>query len=167
MNDQLLEIDVRLLVLRYGRQRVLNVLARLSEQTMEQLEQQLRAIEQKPKAGRTKKSKQSLIDVVASEYRERPDIAEPLRAIAVRFENRVFLPNLRDVHRFLDRIGASQGTLKSRAVAGPVLIHELSKLPREELHRLAASDGSPRESDYSLLSRAIMGTPAVNPQKQE
>src|SRR5438132_4425932 len=129
MRNLLLELDVRLLVLRYGRRKVLEILAGIGDQTPGQLEQQLRALEQKPKTGRTKKSKPSLIEVAASECRDRPEISEPLRTLAVNFENRTFLPNLRNVQGFLDRIGASSRRLKSRTVAGPVLIRALSKLP--------------------------------------
>jgi hypothetical protein len=159
VKDQLLQIDVRLLVLRYGRQRILKVLAGLGEQTPEELERELRALEQRSNVHRATKQRLSLSEVVAFESRERPEIAEPLRTLAVKFENRTFLPNLRDVQRFLDRMGASQGTAKSRAAAGPALIRALSKLKPEELGRLVARDDSPRESDYSLLSRAIMGAP--------
>ena len=159
MKDQLLEIDVRLLVLRYGRQRVVKVLARLGQQTPEELERELRTAEQRSNSDRVAKQTQSLTDVVDFECREHPEIAESLRSIAVRFENRTFLPHLRDVQRFLDRMGASERTAKSRAATGPALIRTLSKLKREELVMLVARDGSPRESDYSLLSRAIMGAP--------
>jgi len=38
MKEELLDIDVRLLVLRYGRQNVLNALSRLVEQTRAELE---------------------------------------------------------------------------------------------------------------------------------
>jgi hypothetical protein len=163
VKDQLLEIDVRLLLLRHGRQRVLDVLARLTDQTLEELEQQLRVSENKPKARKTKVSKAALVDIVASEYSERPDIAEPLRAIASNFENRTFLPELRDVERLFDRIGVSAGRLKSRAEAGPILIRALAKLSREELVKLATRDKVPGESEYSLLARAIMGAPTAKP----
>jgi hypothetical protein len=166
MTNQLLEIDVRLLVLRYGRQRILKVLARLGEQTPEDLERQLQRVEQRPNAQRATKPRQSLSDVLAVECRERPELAEPLRAIAVNFENRTFLPHLRDVQRFLDRMGASQHA-KSRAETGPALIRALSKLKREELVMLAARAGSARESDYSLLSRAIMGAAPAKPRDEE
>ena len=159
MTEQLLEIDVRLLVLRYGKEKVLHVLAQLGDQTLEEIEQNLRSIERNPKTNRITRSKPSLTDVVNSEFRDRPEIAELLRVIAVNYENRVFLPHLRDVQRFLDRFGASHGKLKSRAGAGSVLVRALSKLPREELLTLATREGLSRESDYSLLSRAIMGTP--------
>jgi len=160
VSDKLLEIEVRLLVLRHGRPKVLQALARLSEQTIEDLENQLRAAEQKSKA---KRSKPSITDFLASECQEHPEIAESLRALAVGFENRTFLPQLRDVQRFLDRIGVSSGKLKSRASAAPLLIRLLAKLPPEDLARMVASDRSVSESDYSLLARAIMKSPATEP----
>jgi len=166
VKNQLLDMDVRLLVLRYGRQRVLDALARLDEETFEQVEQRLTALEQKSKSERPTKSKPSLIETAASASRERPEIVEPLRTLAVSFENRIFLPNLRDVRRFLARIGASSGNLKSRAVAGSTVIRALSTLSREELLKLAVEDALPRESDYALLSRAIMGTSTV-PQRDK
>ena len=73
------------------------------------------------------------------------------------FENRSFLPNLRDVQRFLSRAGTSPQNFKSRATAGPVVIRALSKLPKDELTSLASRDALGGESDYSLLSRAIIG----------
>jgi hypothetical protein len=160
MNDKLLEIDVRLLVLRYGRTKVLRTLARLGEQTLEDLENQLLAAEAKPQA---KRPRPSARDVLASECHEHPDIAEPLRFLAVAFENRTFLPHLRDVRRFLDRMGSSSGKLKSRVAAAPTVIRTLAKLQPEDLARLAVSDQVPGESDYSLLARAIMGSSRGEP----
>ena len=54
MRDELLDIDVQLLVLRYGRQKVLSALSRLVEQTPTELEQQLLTLDHKTSAGRKK-----------------------------------------------------------------------------------------------------------------
>jgi hypothetical protein len=151
----LIDIDVRLLVLRYGRTKVLQALAHQGEQTFEDLERQLQQIAQKPKP---KRAQPAIMDLVASQAQERPEIAEPLRAIAVRFENRTFLPQLRDVQRFLDRSGVTHGKLKSRAAAAPLLIRALTTLPPDDLARLIAPDQAGNDSDYALLARAIMGT---------
>ena len=167
MKGDFLEIDVRLLVLRYGRQKVIGVLARMGEQTPERLEQQLQDLEKKPKAVSGQKPKLSLTDIAALESRDRPDISQLLRTLAVNFENRTFLPNLRDVLRFFEWRGGQASKLKSRTVAGPILIRALSKLPREELLKLTSQVGAPGESDYSLLSRAILGTSATGPSDQE
>jgi hypothetical protein len=160
VNDQLLEIDVRLLLLRYGRQKVLQALARFGNQSLEELEQQLLRAEQRRTV---KRPRPSIIEMVATECRERPDIIQPMKALVSRFQNRTFLPQLRDVQRFLDRAHTSQGKVKSRTTAAPTLIRTLATLPRTDLLRLAAEHHSPEDSDYDLLARAIMGKPAKGP----
>ena len=156
MKDELLDIDVRLLVLRYGRQKVLAALSRVTEQTPAELEQQLLSFGRPRSADRRSAPTKPLVEVAEAESRGHSEILEPLRLLAQAFENRSFLPNLRDVERFLDRVGARPQKFKSRAMAGPVIIRTLSKLPKDELSSLASRDAS-GESDYSLLSRAIMG----------
>lgn len=162
MND-LLDIDVRLLLVRYGRARVLQALARLGEQTIEDLERHLQTIQQKPKP---KRAVPSIADLVGAAAQERPEIAEPLRALAVGFENRMFLPQLRDVQRFLDRAGVSHGKLKSRIAATPIVIRTLAKLPPETLAELLLDKASP-DSDYALLARAIMGSKPSSPTEEK
>lgn len=164
MRDELLDLDVRLLVLRYGRQRVLEALAQLGEQSLMQLDAQLRTLQEQSKMARSQGSKKkTLAEAVATACGERPEITEALRTIALGFENRTLLPNLRDVARFLDRIGAPTGTLKSRVVAGPILIRALAKLPRQDLEKIVAMEASGHVSDYSLLSQAIMRSSSSRP----
>ena len=158
MNDDLLEIDLRLLLLRHGRQKVLQALAHLGDETPEQLQHRLNAVEQK-RNSRTKgrKQPQSAVDLVKGAAGERQELLEPLRALAVEYENRTFLPQLRDVERFLDRLGAPHGKLKSRSAAAPILVRTLAKLSPEDLGKLRAGDAGQGDSEYSLLARAIMG----------
>ena len=152
MSD-LLEIDVRLLLVRYGRTKVLHALARLGEQTIDEVERQLQAIQAAP---RPKQALPSITELVAAAAQERREIAEPLRALAVAFENRTFLPQLRDVQRFLQRSGVSHGKLKSRAAAASVVVRTLANLAPEVLEQLL-TDRSSADSGYALLARAIMG----------
>jgi hypothetical protein len=158
VND-LLDIDVRLLLVRYGRNKVLQAFARLGEQTVEDLERQLQSIQQKStKPKRVPPSVKELAEAAAQEH---PEIAEPLRALAVKFENRTFLPQLRDVQRFLDRTGVSHGKLKSRAAAAPTVIRTLAKLPPDSFAQLLV-DKTSADSDYALLARAIMGPKSLS-----
>jgi hypothetical protein len=155
MNDELLRIDLGLLILRYGRVKVLEALAHIENVTVAELEQRLTAAAKKRKT--TKTVRPSIMEIVETEASQREEIAEPLRALAVDFQNRTFLPHLRDVHRFLARMNVSHRKFKSRISAGPALIRTLTKLSREDLVRLAGRGSSEeRESDYSLLARAIM-----------
>lgn len=159
MSDKFIDIDVKLLVLRYGRDKVLAALARLVEQTPAEIEHQLQTLERRPAIGRKNKPSLSLTEVAESECASRAEIFGVVRTLAIAFDSRSFLPNLRDVHRFLDRIGAPNPKLKSRDAAGPVVIRALSKLPADQLANLASTHVSSGESDYALLSRAIMGGP--------
>lgn len=160
MTEKNLELELRLLILRYGRQSVLRVLARLGDETLEAFEQRLRSGEE---ARSPKKAKVSVVDLAEVHCREHPELAEPLRALAVGFQNRTFLPQLRDVQRFLDRLGVVRSKLKSRDAAVPVLVRTLAGLSRDDLNRLVHA-GSSGESDFSLLARAIMGpSPAAKP----
>jgi hypothetical protein len=152
--NSLIDIDVRFLLMRYGRDKVLQALARLGEQTVEDLERQLQSI--KHKSAKPKRVPPSAKELAEAAARERPEINEPLRALAVGFENRTFLPQLRGVQRFLDRTGVSHGKFKSRAAATPTVIRTLAKLPPDSLAQLLV-DKTSADSDYALLARAIMG----------
>jgi len=105
MTADLIDIELQLLVLRYGREKVLAALSRLVEQTPRELEQAIQTLGRRAPTNRRSGPKPSLTEDAASQCRDRPEIAEPLRALAIAFENRTFLPNLRDVQRFLDRSG--------------------------------------------------------------
>jgi len=161
MSDQIAQLEVRLLLLKYGRQKVLRALADLGDQSPGEIEQQLLAMEQKP---RIRRPKPTALELAAAESKGREEIAEPLRLLAVAFQNKTFLPQLRDVQRFLDRL-ASPGKLKSREAAVPALFRVLAGMPKDELVRLAAPDDSHGESEYTILARAIMGT-SKRPEKE-
>lgn len=156
MTDDLLKLQVRLLLLQHGRKKVVQTLAVLGEQTPEQFESELSAAEERKP---TKKRKVvSVSEAVANAVRERPDAAELLQLLATRYENRTFLPHLKDAQRFLDRSGAPHRKLKSRNEAGVHVITALFRLRIEELRQLAAKSVSSKgDSDYALLAREIVG----------
>jgi hypothetical protein len=156
MSEKMLELDLRLLLLRYGRSNVIRALARLEDGTVDGVEQELRRLEAVPKRKRSRPSAQEMI---AIESRSQPELAEPLRILVTSYSNGVFLPQLRDVRRFLDRVGRPPGKIKSRADAIPKLIHALANLKLEELASLVNGGAISGESDFSLLARAIMGEP--------
>ena len=153
MSDKFLQLEIRLRLLKNGRQKVLSALAELGEQSIEDVEKELQAMEQR---GRKAKIKPTAIELAALESRGSKEIDEHLRVLAIAFQNKTFLPQLRDVQRFLDR-REPHGKFKSRNAAAPALFRTLAKLPKEELISLTMPDESLEESDYSILARTIMG----------
>jgi hypothetical protein len=74
-----------------------------------------------------------------------------------RYENKSFLPQLKDVQRFLERSRVGPKSLKSRRDALKHVLAALSRLPAEELDRLARLSTGGSDSDYAHLAREIMG----------
>jgi len=159
MTDKILELEIRLLLVKHGRRKVIETLAHLKSQTIEEIERELSDAEQKPKP---KRSPATASDLVNSEIQKRPEISEALRRLASSFEARTFLPQLRDVQRFLERIGTPVRKPKSRAAVMPTLIRALARMEPHELDRLV-DEGAEGESDFTLLARAIMGPSRSNP----
>lgn len=156
MTHELIEIDVRILFLRYGRNQVLHAISKIGDQSLEQLEEELKAIEEKRKNRTRKKPKASLMELADKEAIRSPEKAEALRSLATRYENKVFLPNLRDVIKFLANRKVKHKKLRSRRDAGPILIRALAAMTEVQLNELYDKRAQNKDSDYSLLSRAIL-----------
>lgn len=156
MTDKAPELEIRLLLLRYGRRRVVEALARLGDQRVEDVEREISSSECKTKR---KRSQPSSLDIVASEGKKRPEIAHYLNQLANSYEARTFLPQLRDVVRFLEQGGVTVGRPKSRTAAAPTLFRALGKMEPAELRRLTTSSPSEADGDFALLARAIMRNP--------
>lgn len=106
---------------------------------------------------RRKPQRKPTSDVIAEVCSGQPDITELVQKVASRFENRTFLPQLRDVERFLDRAGVAHGRLRSRRASTELVIKTLAGFAREELEHLAQPPEGHGDSDYAVLAREIMG----------
>jgi hypothetical protein len=118
----------------------------------------LAAAEQKKHAKKARRV-QSATEIATEFGKTRPDAADILQTLAKRYENRAFLPQLRDVERFLERRGTRGSHLKSRRDAARPLMEALGKLANAELRELVVESEPGQESDYALLAREIMGAP--------
>jgi hypothetical protein len=156
MNEQILALELRLLILRYSRRRIIETLATLGAQTPEDVERELTAALERKARRDTKGKVKPTSGLIADACQGRPEILELVTTLVNRFENRTFLPQLSDVVRFLDRTGVSHGKLKSRRLSTPVLVGALARLGADELGRLAAPPAADGESDLAVLAREIM-----------
>jgi hypothetical protein len=167
MNDQVLNLELRLLILRYSRRRIIDSLAKLGDQTPEEIERELTAVSTRKAQRVTKPKVRPSSDLIADACRDRPEVMELVTTLVNRFENLTFLPQRRDVVRFFDRLGISHGTLKSRRISAAAVISALAGLELEELKRLASPPAADSESDLAVLAREIMaGGRSRRPPKQ-
>ena len=99
-----------------------------------------------PKTKPKKKVKDStaVLDEICVKHPER---AKRLRTLHARYQSKSFLPELKDVKRFLERHG-DVGSLKSRLDATPKVLHRLAEVPLDVLDELAST---PEQRGYSSL----------------
>lgn len=159
MTDQILDLQLKLLLLQYGRQRVLSALATSVDCSIGDIEREIRALAEVRKSpSRVRKQIKSILDLADVACQENPTIAEPLKKLAHGFNNRTFLPNLRDVERFLHGV-PNRRKSKSREAAAPVVIDVLKKLSKEQLNQLNFETSASSDTDFLELARVIMQAP--------
>ncbi len=89
MSEQFIQLEVRLLLLKYGRKKLLHALASLSDQLPADIEKQIQAMERKT---RVRPQKPTAVELADAESKQREEIAEPLRNLAIAYQNKTFLP---------------------------------------------------------------------------
>lgn len=155
---ELLDIEVSLLLLRHGKEALLSSIARriqLSDEALRQEFDALLRIKITPPPQKKYVPKRFVLD---SLLKGREDKARYLHQLCARFENRTFLPELKDVKRFLDKHGQSTSNAKSRILAQASLFRVLADLEVSELMKLSAEPpvGS-QASSLGLISDEILG----------
>jgi hypothetical protein len=96
---------------------------------------------------------------LASEQVAQMQLPEPqastLKALAIRFDQKQFLPSVSDVREFLIMSDERPGAMKDRSAAFKRLLVVLTRLPQERLERLANSSRHSGPSRLGPLSDAI------------
>ncbi len=83
---------------------------------------------------------------------------ETLLAIAAKFDQKEFLPSVRDIREFLMMMGEESGAMKDRFDGFRRLLPSLSQLPPDRLKRLASSARYSGPAQLGPLSDAINST---------
>lgn len=158
-SDRLLEIDVSLLLLRHGKRAVLRQIAESIEVSVEDVEKELGELRaSKEKLEKRKKSLPIFdLEKIASGNEGKLDLLKKLEA---KFENRTFLPELKDVNRLMGRHSAHATKAKSRLLAKQKIFSLLAQLRREELEDMLSSSRESKDvSSLGLISDQILGKP--------
>jgi len=159
VNPDLLDIEVRLLIVKYGRDRVLDALNRFEQSSLAEVESELRDREKKKRNGTSSKraASASVPDLVAKLKLQDEARSSLVHQLAQMYETGRFLTSGSDIERFLAAAGVHQSKT-SRKAALPLVIKVLASRQETELRTLleAASQGSDK-SDYFLLAHQIIG----------
>lgn len=155
---ELVDIDVGLILLRYGRAAVIKALAHqvcVSEESLAGEIERLRIAKEVSNSRKKKLGSKFNLDSILLGM---DDKADCLKRLSERFDNKTFLPELKDLRRFLERHGSSASSVKSRASAQMKLFRVLASFSKEELEKIFSEvPERSRVSSLGLISDEILG----------
>jgi hypothetical protein len=157
MKDNLLELEIRLLVLKYGADKIKQALAINQSMTVDELDREIRQLEQQKRL-RKPISKWTAEEFVRNLKMDDPEKTVALTEVAKNFDNRTFLPQLRDVKVLLGRFNIDVGPMKSRGAAVKPVFDRLSQLPIADLRRITEDAQGSKDSVFSDLVGEIIGS---------
>lgn len=155
MKNDYLAIEIELLLLRYGESAIIKALADTQEVSLDHILDKLDAAKAKARNPVTKPKPRKTAVEIAKDVVSGSENEETLLELALRFQNKRFLPALKDVKRFAERNGISDN-FTSRDAAVKPLFEKLRLFDRERLDDLLGSSDSAGESQFARLSRQLI-----------
>ncbi|MBW8073681.1 MAG: hypothetical protein GJU77_08410 [Ferrovum sp.] len=155
---EFLDLEVSLILLKHGKEALLQAVARRMQLSDEALRLELDTLLRAKITSSSKKKITTKPFILDSILVGREGKADYLHQLCARFENRTFLSELKDVRRFFDRHGRSIPTWKSRVLAQASLFRLLADLDISELKKLLDEEPAGAEvSSLGLISDEILG----------
>lgn len=157
-SKEYLSLHLSLLLAQHGETSVLEALASLLGSAPADLKARLDDVRKIGHARPNKREKSSkAVTSIEALLAEHPEKADVLRKIQARFVARIYLPELKDVRRFLDRHAQPSTSLKKRDEGFARVARELVKLPLDELSSILTEQGSSSYSSLGVISDQILG----------
>lgn len=152
----LLDLELRLLIARHGKARVSEVLSSIEAVKLAALDSAVKAYEGDSTKRRRIRPRKSVDEMIREANPENPDTEHLVRKLALAYENRRFLPGLREVRRFLESRYMPADEFRSRADALPAVIKVLVRTEPDELATLDERKGT-RGGDLGIIANQILG----------
>ena len=156
MKEKILNIEIRLLIVKYGYKNILEALSKTKGTSIDEIESLIVSL-QKKSAIRKPTKKKSVMEV-AEDVISGAENHASLHKLALKYQNKEFLPQLKDVRRFLERSGIKSNKLKSRLNSTKKVFEFLKGLSKHELESLLTEIPENGESAFSALANEIIGS---------
>lgn len=156
MKTDIVQIEVDLLLLKYGEKTVIKALSVATSTTEDELNKKIRELkEKKIKASKKPRQQRQPLDI-AKEVIAGSSNESLLTDLAILYQNKQFLPQLKDVKRFLGRFNITK-TTKTRNEATRLVFESLSQCTADELINLSKDLNTNNQSSFAKLAEHIMG----------
>ena len=154
--DTILQLELRLLIARYGKRRILEAIATIEGVDLVEIEREIEQQEVKAKRKKQRRSK-GVFELIQEARSSNIDVRLILEKLAYRYDAKEFLPQLRDVKRFLESRGVPAGKLRSRSDALPKVVDVLASQSAAELQKLMEELLTSDRGDLGIITDQILG----------
>ena len=156
-NKELLGLEIRLLIARHGKARINEVLSSMEDVDLATLDADVKAYEGRARKSKARpRSRKNIDEMIQETNLENPDAEHLIRKLVLAYEDRQFLPEFRDVKRFLDSRRTLDVKFRSRADALPAVIQVLAQTELDELAMLDERRRA-RGGDLGIIANQILG----------
>ena len=159
MNEDktLLDLELRLLIARHGKTQVSEALSAIGDIDVAVINHGIKAYEDKARRSKAqRRPRKTMAEMVRDAHPTSLDAGRLIEKLALAYENKEFLPELREVKRFLESRRVSVTTFRSRVDALPTVLRVLARCNLDELQTLQKKC-RPHESDLGIITDQILG----------
>jgi hypothetical protein len=157
MKSELVQIEVDLLLVKYGESAVLKALSVATGADEIKVKRKVKSLRETKEKHLTEKKEQKQPIDVATAVVEGSANEDLLGKLAVLYQNRQFLPQFKDVKRFLGRFNIGKSA-KNRNDATKIVFESLKKCSREDISGFITDLSAGDQSSFSTLADHIMGS---------
>ena len=153
----LLDLELRLLIARHGKTRVSEALLAIGDVDVASIDAGVKAYEDKTRKNRLRSRPRKTMDEMVRDAHPKGIEAQRLiEKLGRAYESKEFLPELREVSRFLESRGNSARAFRSRADALPAVLRALALCDVGELQTLHDKRRG-HGSDLGIITDQILG----------
>ncbi|MXX38435.1 MAG: hypothetical protein F4Y91_09485 [Gemmatimonadetes bacterium] len=156
-NQTLLDLELRLLIARYGKKKITKALSEIGSTDLPVIKAGIEDYENGAKRSKAQhRTEKSIEEMVREVNPVNPDIAQLLEKLARAYKNKEFLPELRKVKQFLEYRDIPTSKIRSRRDALPIVLQALAPCSIDELLELDEGKRGSR-SDLGIITDQILG----------
>ena len=153
----LLNLELRLLIVRHGKAQVSEALTAIDEVDLNAIDSRIRVYEENTSKNKPqRRPRKSIEEMIRDVKPDSLDAERLIKKLAHAYENKEFLPEFRDVKRFLQSRRIPIAKFRSRVAALPVVLSVLAQCHTDDLKTLDAKRlvGG---SDLGIITDQILG----------
>ena len=152
-----LDLNLRLLIAQHGKARVSDALSAIEDDNLAVIRSEIETCGRKVKRSKVRRRPgKSIEEMIRDAKPDDPEVEGFIQKLAHAYDRKEFLPELRDVRRFLESRSSSPAKFRSRMDALPTVVEVLAQCGPDELDRLDRGRRN-QGGDLGIITDQILG----------